>query len=329
MRLKMNRRQFLNTATMAGPAYLLFNSVLRDNVLADITRKDSTLPEMGQKGVTLKKISDSVYSYLSIPEGTPGHSFSANAGIIIGKDAVLVVDTLTSAKEAKQFLADIRKITDKPIKYVVNTHYHLDHALGNCIFSDIGAMVIGHAKCRDSIIKNKDKMIENPAMFGLPEDFWAGTKVIAPCLSFEDKMTIDLGGITVKLIHSNTASHTAGSIIINVPEQKTLFTGDILCTDFHPYLGEGDLPGWAQTLDMINAMDVDHIIPGHGPLSSKKDLAEMKSYLVTFDKLARKLSAKGNDVEKMTEVLLKTLPKRAGGHYIVGFNLRTRYLNKP
>jgi glyoxylase-like metal-dependent hydrolase (beta-lactamase superfamily II) len=283
-------------------------------------------PVMGQSGVALEKITDSVYSYVGIPDNTPGHTFSANAGIVVGKDAVLVIDTLTSAREAKQFLTEIRNITDKPIRYVVNTHYHLDHALGNCVFDDIGATVISHARCRESIIKAGDGILEKPAMYSLPEDFWTGTRVEAPALSFEREMIIDLGGITVKLIHSGVASHSAGSIVVAVPEQKVLFAGDILFTDFHPYLGEGDLHGWAKTLDMIYAMDVDHIIPGHGPLSTKKDLEEMKNYLAFFDKKATELCGRENDVEKIVATMLKTLPKRAGGHFIVGMNLKARYL---
>nr|WP_320191201.1 MBL fold metallo-hydrolase [uncultured Desulfobacter sp.] len=327
--MEMDRRQVLKLATIGGPAYLLFNSLVQPSASAVAIEKESIQPAMSRTGAALKKISDSVYSYVGIPEGTPGHAFSANAGIVVGKDAVLVVDTLTSAREAERFLADIRTITDKPIRYVVNTHYHLDHALGNCVFTDTGATVIGHARCRESIIKNKDNMLKNPTMFGLPEEFWVGTKVKVPYVSFESEMVIDLGDVTVKLIYNDVASHTAGSIVVAVQEQKVLFAGDILFTDFHPYLGEGDLPGWAQTLDTIHAMDVDHIIPGHGPLSKKKDLEDMKSYLSFFDKQATKLSAGGNDAEKIAEALLKMLPKRSGGRFIVGYNLKTRYLKKP
>jgi len=327
MKLKeMDRRQVLKFATIGGSAYLLFNSLSPYNVLAGTVEKEEIRPETRQTGAALKKISDSVYSYTDIPDGTPGHAFSANAGIVIGKDAVLVVDTLTSAREAEQFLADIRNITDKPVRYVVNTHYHLDHAFGNCVFTDIGAMVIGHARCRESLIRTGERTLENPAMYGLPKDFWAGTKIKAPCVSFEQEMTVDLGGTTVKLIHSDMASHTAGSIVVVVPEQRVLFAGDILFTDFHPYLGEGDLKGWARTLDMMYTMDVNHIIPGHGPLSTKRDLEEMKTYLSVFNKQATELCAGANDAGKLAAKMLKTLPERSGGRFLVEVNLRSRYI---
>lgn len=274
----------------------------------------------------LKKITESVYAYTGVPAGTPGNIFFVNTGIVIGDDAVLVVDTLTSAKEAESFASDIRKITNKPIRYVVNTHYHLDHVLGNSFFADMGARIIGHVKCRDAVISSGDKILENPAVFGLPADFWEGTRAVAPDTAFERGMVLDLGGITVKLIHAGFASHSAGSIIVHIPSQDVLFAGDILFTDFHPYIGDGDLPGWDKTLNFIHAMNVSHIIPGHGPLSSNKDIEDMKAYLPFFDKKAKELSAGEKDVKKLTAAMLEVLPKRADGDFIVTMNIKTRYL---
>jgi len=274
----------------------------------------------------LKKITESVYSYTGVPAGTPGNVFFVNTGIVIGDDAVLVVDTLTSAKEAEGFAADIRKITDKPIRYVVNTHCHLDHVFGNNVFADMGARIISHVKCQDAVIAYKDNMLDNPAEFGLPADFWEGTRIVAPDTAFEQGMTIDLGGITVKLIHTGFASHSPGSIIVHIPSQDVLFAGDILFTDFHPYMGDGDLAGWQKNLDFIHDMHVSHIIPGHGPLSTNKDIEDMKAYLPFFDQKAKELSANEKDLGKLTAAMLEVLPKRAGGDFIVTMNLKTRYL---
>ena len=80
----------------------------------------------------LAKIAEGIYSYVDQKNPVPGSSFGANAGIIIGKEGIVVVDTLISSKEAQHFISDIRAVSDKPIKYVVNTHEHLDHSLGNC-----------------------------------------------------------------------------------------------------------------------------------------------------------------------------------------------------
>lgn len=274
----------------------------------------------------LRKITDSVYSYEGIPFGTPKHAFSANAGIVIGSKAVLVVDTLTSAEEGEAFLADIRKITDKPIRYVVNTHSHMDHILGNSVFADTNVSIIGHAKCRDAQVKIDDTVLKNSAMFGLPEDFWKNTRMVPPTMAFEREMLLDLGNLEVKLIHSGMASHSPGSIVVWIPEQSVLFAGDILFTDFHPYLAEGDLAGWAKTIDLIRDMNVKYIIPGHGPLSTNKDLEAMKIYLTVFDQKARELSSKEKDIQKLKAAMLNVIPKRSGGDFIVDINLENRYL---
>ncbi len=283
---------------------------------------------MAQPKAELKKITDSVYSYVGVSPGAQGNAFGANAGIIIGKKAVLVVDTLTSAKEAEAFMSDIRKITDKPLRYVVNTHYHLDHSLGNSLFAEMGARIISHPKCREAIIAGGDKVLKNPAMLNLSPDFWKGTRIAAPDITFEKEMSIDLGGLTAKLIYSGIKSHTAGSIIVYVPQQNVLFAGDILFTDFHPNLGEADLAGWEKHLDFIRDMNVKNIIPGHGPLSANSDLQDLKTYLKIFDKKAKELSAAEKDIEKLTSAMLKAIPKRANGDFIVTMNLKARYLPK-
>lgn len=277
----------------------------------------------------LNKIAENVYAYTGVQEGSPGNAFSANAGIVVGKEAVLVVDTLTSAKEALKFLEDIRVITDKPIRYVVNTHYHLDHALGNCVFAqNEEARIIGHEKCRQAIEESAENIIQNPDIFGMPADFWAGTSIVAPDIFFKQEMSVDLGGLTVEFIYSGYASHSPGSIFVSVPERSVVFTGDILFTDFHPYLGEGDFPGWDKTLDRVIAMKAKYLIPGHGPLSTTENLYEMKSYLEIFDKKARELSAAESDPAKLSEALLKVIPHRSSGAFLVNMNVKSRYLKK-
>lgn len=284
--------------------------------------------EKGQ--ADLIRIADGVYSYVGVPAGSPNNQFSANAGIVVGDAEVLVIDTLTSAKEAEHMLKDIRKITDKPIRYVVNTHYHLDHAFGNNVFDDMGAIIVAHKECRDHLIDAGSHILNSPEMFGLKPEFWEGTRIAPPDITFVREFSIDLGNMEVKLVHTGVPSHSAGSILVHVSDRGVLFTGDILFTDFHPYLGDasGDIQGWAETLDFIAAMDVEHIVPGHGPLSAKQDLADMKEYLAFFDAKAKELCATMSDPAQISAEMLKVLPKRADGAFIVGMNIGARYLKK-
>lgn len=275
----------------------------------------------------LTKIADNVYSYVGEKDGSPQHSFAANAGIIIGTDSVLVVDTLISAKEGARFLADIRKVTAKPIKYVVNTHTHLDHAFGNCVFAKIGATVISHTADRDLLKQVGEGTLKNIGNFGLKPEDMVGTEIVLPTIFFSDRMQIDLGNETVELIRV-APSHTAGSIVVSLPAKKLLFAGDVLFTDFHPFMADGDISGWTSTIDALLDMDLEKIIPGHGPLSTKKDLRDMKEYLLQFDKKARELAAKSKDADFIAAELKKSLPQRSMADWMIGFNVKSRYLGK-
>lgn len=275
----------------------------------------------------LTKIADGVYSYVGEKDASPTHSFAANAGIVIGRDGILVIDTLISAKEAQRFMADIRKVSDKPIKYVVNTHTHLDHAFGNGVFAKAGAVVISHLADRKMLERTGAATLQNIGNFGLKPEDMAGTEIVYPALAFSDRMQIDLGGEIIELIRV-APSHTEGSVIVHLPAKKLLFSGDILFTDFHPFLADGDIAGWTKTLDALLAMDVERIIPGHGPLSTKTDVQEMKEYLILFDGKARDLASKSQDPEAIAAELKKVLPKRSMADWMIVYNVKSRYLRQ-
>lgn len=274
----------------------------------------------------LKKISDGVYAYTNIKSGSPENRFGANAGIVIGDNGLLVVDTLTSAKEAEIFLKDIRKISQKPIRYVVNTHYHLDHAFGNCVFADKGAAIIAHAACRQRVQQTQGQALEVAKTYGMDDAALAGTHIVVPDMAFEKSLELDLGNRIVRLLHGGQSSHTGGSILVSIPDQKTVFAGDILFTDFHPFLAEGDIPGWFKVLDDLLALGAEKIIPGHGPLSGAKDVQDMKAYLAAFDINATKLCAGSTDVEKISAEMIKVLPVKSDGAFIVRANIQMRYM---
>jgi cyclase len=275
----------------------------------------------------LTRIADGVYSYVDAKNPSPATSFGANAGIIIGKDKVVVVDSLTSAKEAQRFIKDIRSITDKPIKYVINTHHHLDHSLGNSEFVKLGAAVIAQENCRREAQKDADTIIKRALNYGFTAEALEGTTVVLPTLMFTDRMTIDLGDRTVELIYPGP-SHTDGSALVLVPEAKILFAGDALFTNFHPNMRDADVEGWIKSLDKIAALDVQKIIPGHGPVSSKQDIADMKKYLLIFDAKAGELSAKSHDPEYIAAELKKALPRREYFDLFIAGNVKAKYLKE-
>jgi len=276
----------------------------------------------------LTKIADGVYSYLDEKNPVPARSFGANAGIIVGKEGIVVVDTLISSKDAQRFISDIRAVSDKPIRYVVNTHEHLDHSLGNADFVRLGAVVVSQTNCRRNAEASAPTILQKAKNYGLTDEMLQGTKVAVASLTFTDKMEIDLGDRKVELIYAG-ASHTDGSIEVYVPDTRVLFTGDILFTNFHPNMRDADVKSWISVLDYISTLDAVSIIPGHGPLSTKKDVQEMKQYLMTCEKIGRELSAQGKDANYIAAEILKAVPKRQFFEMFVAGNVAAKYHQPP
>jgi glyoxylase-like metal-dependent hydrolase (beta-lactamase superfamily II) len=282
-----------------------------------------------EQSAGLTKLSEHVFAYVDINNASPaGNSFGANSGVVIGNDAVLVIDTRVSAKQAKEFIADIKKITDKPVKYVVNTHYHLDHSWGNCEFVKLGAVVIGHENGRLAAAQVK-AALENPQGYGMTKEDMEGTTASPPTITFKDAMLVDLGGVTVSLSYPGP-SHTNDSITAFVDQDSVLFLGDILFTKYQPFIGEGDFSSWEKILAGLEKTTAKIIVPGHGPVSTIADIRDMEVYITQFDKQAKALCAgkTQNDVPAIAKELLKTLPdqKRAELPGLIEMNLRSRYL---
>jgi len=275
----------------------------------------------------LTKIADNVYSYVGVKKASPANSFGANAGIVIGRDGIVVIDTLISAKEAGRFIKDIRAVSDKPIRYVINTHSHLDHTFGNVEFARLGAVIVSHVNGRKNMQINGEANLKKASAYGLSEKEMEGTRITYPTLTFSEKMQIDLGDQILELVYDGP-SHTDDSIYVYLPNKRILFAGDILFTDYYPNIADGDLAGWTKTLDSVAALDVAKIIPGHGPLSDKTDVLEMKSFLIGFDKKARELAAVSDDAGYITSEIKKALPHREELDFLVPMIIQKKYLKK-
>jgi cyclase len=273
----------------------------------------------------LTKVTGSIYAYADVKNAVPQNSFGANAGIIIGQDFLVAVDSLISSREAKRFIQDIHKISQKPVKFLVNTHYHLDHSLGNSEFAKLGASIIAQENDHKNMQKAGEGMLHYAKQSGLSDQDLQGTKLAYPTLTFSDRVTLNLGNKQVELLFIGP-SHTTGSVLVFMPQEKVLFTGDILFTDCHPFLGEANIAGWIKVLDYIMTMDVDKIIPGHGPVSSKKDVADLKNYLLVFDRKAKELTAQSKDIHFIAAEMKKALPPRSQLDTLIARNIQMKYL---
>jgi cyclase len=240
-------------------------------------------PQVPSWNTELRELAPNVYAY--IQAGGPGRDnvSVSNAGIIVGDDGVMVIDTLTAPLHAKNFIAAIRKVTDKPFRHVINTHHHSDHVNGNQYF--MPAEIVAHPYCREEVLK----MVAGPALWPKREGWADGTEprqIVPPVTTFDTRMTYHYGRTVVELIFMGPA-HTYGDIVAYLPQHRILFAGDIAFYYVAPFAQNAHVSKWLETIDRIMAMDVQTIVPGHGPIGGKNELAEMGEYFVVLKREAR------------------------------------------
>jgi quinoprotein relay system zinc metallohydrolase 2 len=273
MTAKVDRRKFSSglVAALAGAA-LPIGSVQR----AFAGPIGAELP--------LKEIAEGLYCFSSVHELMSKDNGGAicNLGVIVGEEAVAVIDTGGSIIEAKALIAAVRKITDKPIRYAINTHVHPDHVFGNAAFRDFGATIVGH--------KNLPAALEARAEFylqrfrGLLGELMQGVEAVVPTLLVDETLDLDLGGRTLQLRAWNPA-HTDNDLTIFDTASGTLFAGDLVFMQHLPTI-DGSLLGWMRQMDELASIKATQIIPGHGPAPSAWPVA-LKAQRQYFDILAR------------------------------------------
>jgi quinoprotein relay system zinc metallohydrolase 2 len=190
---------------------------------------------------------------------------TSNSGFIIGRDGVAVIDTGGSPRIGEDLLAAIRARTQLPIKYVINTHMHPDHVLGNVAFENERPTYVGHYKLPRALAARADRYLAiNEELLG--KAAFAGARIIPPTLLVHDTTELDLGDRTLVLEAEKTA-HTDNDLAIFDKKTGTLFLGDILFSKHTPAL-DGSIRGWLDLLKRLQQrQDVSRVVPGHGPAS--------------------------------------------------------------
>jgi len=221
------------------------------------TKTFASAADLEVKKVSFDKLSDHAYAYTA--EGDP------NTGIIIGDDAVLVADTQATPAMAADVIRRIRSVTDKPIQYVVLTHYHAVRVLGASAYQ--AQQIIASQDTYDLIVERgeADKASEIgrfPRLFSNVETVPPG--MTWPTITFTGKMTLWLGKLEVQLLQLGRG-HTKGDTVVWLPGEQTLLSGDLVEFDATPYAGDAYFRDWPQTLDNIAALNAQALVPGRGP----------------------------------------------------------------
>lgn len=259
----------------------------------------STFPD-----VKVEKINDRVYALLG-PTGAPNkenRGYMNNNLVVIGREGVILVDAGSHKAAAEHILAAVRTITAKPVTHVLITHEHADHHLGLAAFP--GAKVISTEACAKGIRSKGQGMVNwMKSRTGLSLD---GTHPVTPqvVIGPKSRQPMELEGVRLELIASETA-HTQGDMLVWLPDDGVLASGDILVHTINPNFADGNLKQWIGVIDDILRFPLKTVMPGHGPLMNRQDVQEFGRLIADFHKtveLIYKTGGAESDVRKKLDM---------------------------
>ena len=280
------------------------------------TKTFASAADLEAKKVTFEKLSEHAYAYTA--EGDP------NTGIIIGDDAVMVIDTQATPVMAQDVIRRIREITDKPIKYVVMSHYHAVRVLGaSAYMAEGGEQIIASRDTYDLVVErgqfDKDSEIGRfPRLFQNVESIPEG--LTWPTMTFEGRMSIWLGKLEVQLIQLGRG-HTKGDTVAWIPSERILFSGDLVEFDATPYAGDAYFKDWPQTLDKVAALQPEKLVPGRGaaltsPEQVQAGLAGTRDFIQDLYQSVQAGVAAGKDLRAVYEETFARLSPKYG-HWVI------------
>ena len=251
--------------------------------------------DLAEKKVSFDKLSDHAYAYTA--EGDP------NTGIIVGDDAVLVADTQATPVMAQDVIRRIREVTDKPIKYVVLTHYHAVRVLGASAY---GAQeIIASQDTYDLIVERGDADMKSeierfPRLFRAVESVPGLTW---PTLTFKGEMTLWLGKLEVKLLQLGRG-HTKGDTVVWLPGERVMLSGDLVEFGATPYAGDAYFNDWPKTLDALAALRPAKVVPGRGAALTteqqvQEGLAATRAFVSELYAAVKPAAAAGRDLRSV------------------------------
>ncbi len=279
------------------------------------TKQFASQADLEAKKISFIKLSDNAYAYTA--EGDP------NSGVIIGDDSVMVIDTTATPLMAKDLIRRIRGVTDKPIKYVVLSHYHAVRVLGASAYFDEGAEQIIASRGTYEMIAERGAQDMQSEIERFPRLF-SGVESVPgltwPTMVFEKELTVFMGKLEVKLQHIGMG-HTKGDTIAWIPSQNICFSGDLVEYDAAAYTGDAQLEEWPATLEALRAMQADKLVPGRGPAlltpeQVNRGLDYTRDFVTSLLQSAKEAVAAGMNLKQAMAHTRKTMDPLFGHVFI-------------
>jgi glyoxylase-like metal-dependent hydrolase (beta-lactamase superfamily II) len=264
------------------------------------------------KKTTFAELAEGIYCLTA--EGDP------NSGVIVGDDGVMVIDVRATPVMAQELIAEIRKVTDKPIKHLVLSHYHAVRVLGasaygaeNIIASDATYDLIQERGAQDyaSEVQRFPRLFKSVET--VPGLTW-------PSIVFKDRLVVRMGNREVHVIHAGRG-HTKGDTIVWMPKEKVLFSGDLVEYGATPYCGDAYFTDWPQTLDRLAGFGAEKMVPGRGealqtPEEVAKGLSQTRDYLSSLAAVVKEGVDAGHDLQQVHEEASRRLAPKFG-HWVI------------
>ncbi len=227
-------------------------------------------------------VAPGVYAVMTAARDLPSREnlgWNANMAFVVTKEGVLVFDTGSSETMGVALRQAIREVTDRPVRWIVNSHSHGDHWLGNHAFANDEPEIMAGSEAIGRMATEAESWIAN--FREMTEGATGETKPLLPNMPVDERVKRDLGGTDVVIFPSGGA-HSPGDLIVWLPQTKVLLAGDVVYSDRAPSVWDGNVARWIALLDELIALEPDVVVPGHGRLEGAETLSRLQNYLVTL-----------------------------------------------
>ncbi len=247
---------------------------------------------------SLKEIKNDIFCLLWSESDSVNGGFGANQGFVILEDSVLVFDSGMSMRQASLLDRSVRSLTDKKIRYLVNSHDHSDHVFGNSFFLDRyskhGLTILAHRLCQVQVSKLGEKRMKNYRKIPDLRAALEPLRIVQPTVTYPDLgLQLEIEGTHFVFAHPATGAHTLGDTYLCLPKERVLFAGDIVWNRFYPNLEDANLEGWIDTLNDLDLATYTKFLPGHGEICGGKQVAEFGNYLTSVRDNLAELESRG------------------------------------